>query len=68
MAAATPRDIVTRLNREIGAVLAMPDLGALQRRRRGDRQVGTPEAFGTHIAAEFQKWGRVIREAGIKPQ
>ena len=29
---------------------------------------GTPEAFGTHITNELQKWAKVIKDAGIKPQ
>jgi tripartite-type tricarboxylate transporter receptor subunit TctC len=68
MAAATPRDIVARLNREIGAILALPDLRARFNNDGAEVIGGTPDAFGTHIAAELQKWGRVIREAGIKPQ
>ena len=28
--------------------------------------LGTPQAFGAHIAAEYQKWGPVIRRANIR--
>jgi len=68
MGAATPRDIVVRLNREIGAILAAPELKARFNNDGAEVIAGTPEAFGAHIASELQKWAKVIKEAGIKPQ
>ena len=68
MAAATPRDIVTRLNREIGAILAGPELKTRFNNDGAEVIGGTAEAFGAHIANELQKWAKVIRDAGIKPQ
>jgi tripartite-type tricarboxylate transporter receptor subunit TctC len=68
MGAATPRDIVVRLNREIGAILSGPELKARFNNDGAEVIAGTPEAFGTHIASELQKWAKVIKEAGIKPQ
>ena len=64
---ATPTEIVDRLNREINAALADP-----QMRRRLDELgcavfAGSPAEFGKFIAAETVKWGKVIRAAGIKP-
>jgi tripartite-type tricarboxylate transporter receptor subunit TctC len=64
---ATPTEIVDRLNREINAALADP-----QMRRRLDELgcavfAGSPADFGKFIAAETVKWGKVIRAAGIKP-
>jgi tripartite-type tricarboxylate transporter receptor subunit TctC len=66
--AATPRDIVQKLNREIAAILATPELRT-RLMNDGSEVVGsTPEAFGAHIRAELEKWARVIKTAGIKPQ
>ena len=64
---ATPTEIVDRLNREINAALADP-----QMRRRLDELgcevfAGSPAEFGKFIAAETAKWGKVIRAAGIEP-
>jgi tripartite-type tricarboxylate transporter receptor subunit TctC len=64
---ATPTEIVDRLNREINAALADP-----QMRRRLDELgcavfAGSPAEFGKFIAAETVKWGKVIRAAGIEP-
>ena len=32
---------------------------------RGEARPGTPEEFGKYIRSEYDKWGRLIREAGI---
>ena len=64
--AATPKEIIIRLNWEIGEVLAMPEV----KRKLFDAGIeaggGTPEAFGQLIKAEAKKWGEVIRETGAK--
>jgi tripartite-type tricarboxylate transporter receptor subunit TctC len=64
----TPAEIVTRLNREITAGLAdsnlqakLADLGAVP-------MPISPAEFGTFLAAEAEKWGKVIRFADIKPE
>ena len=64
----TPTEIVLKLNQEINAALADPkitsrivDLGA-------HTLSGSPADFGTRIAAETEKWGKVIRAANIKPE
>jgi len=66
--AGTPRAIVARLNREIGGVLAQPDV----RQRLTDAGLevttGTPEQFAEFIRAEHTKYERLIREAGIKAE
>jgi tripartite-type tricarboxylate transporter receptor subunit TctC len=66
--AATPRPIVARLNAEIAKVLARPDT-----RERFAAQALEPgnmsaEQYGDYIKSEAEKYGRLIREAGIKPQ
>ena len=64
--AKTPTPIVRTLNVEINKILKMPDIIAMHN-SGGIIPVGsTPEAFATFIAAETDKWAKVIREAGIK--
>jgi tripartite-type tricarboxylate transporter receptor subunit TctC len=63
--AGTPREIVTRLNSEIGKVLARPDIKerfASQALEPGNK---TPEQFGEYIKSEVGKWGKLIKDAGI---
>ena len=66
--AGTPPAIIDRLNQETNRFLKMPDarerLIALSYEVRG----GTPEEFTKVLRSETEKWAKVIRTAGIKPQ
>jgi tripartite-type tricarboxylate transporter receptor subunit TctC len=64
----TPLAIVERLNREINAGLADPQLKARLADVGGMILAGSPAEFGKLIADETQKWGKVIKSAGIKPE
>ncbi len=63
--AATPPEVVARLNREINAILANPDMKQKLAEQGAEAVGGTPEAFGEHIARERQKWSKVVRDAAI---
>jgi tripartite-type tricarboxylate transporter receptor subunit TctC len=64
--AKTPRPIINRLNREIGAILDDPDM----RKRLADGGVGavsgTVEAFEAMVKRDYATYGKIIRDAGIK--
>jgi tripartite-type tricarboxylate transporter receptor subunit TctC len=64
----TPAAIIERLNKEINAGLADTQLKARLADMGGIVLAGSPAEFGQFIAAETEKWGKVIRFAGIKPQ
>jgi tripartite-type tricarboxylate transporter receptor subunit TctC len=66
--AATPADILDKLNTEISAGLA--DASFKERMIQiGSVPFPTSRAeFGKHLAAETEKWGKVVRAAKIKPQ
>ncbi len=65
VAAKTPRPIIERLNAEIAKVLDAPDIRA--RLATGGAPVKTgPEAFTALLKADSEKWGRIVREAGLK--
>jgi tripartite-type tricarboxylate transporter receptor subunit TctC len=63
-----PAGIVEVLNREINAGLARPDIKAKYDDLGFTVLPGTPADFGKHIAAETEKWGKVIRAANIKAE
>ena len=66
--AGTPGAIVARLNREIVAVLHLPDV-VERLSGQGAEPVGsTPEEFAAYIRAETVKWARVVRESGAKAE
>ena len=64
--AATPKPIVARLNKEINAVLRMPEM---QKRFAAEGLIpggGTSDELGAFLRAELAKWGVLIKEAGIQ--
>jgi tripartite-type tricarboxylate transporter receptor subunit TctC len=64
----TPAEIVERLNREINAGITDPGMKARFAAIGGDPLPGSPGEFGRLIAEETEKWGKVVRAAGIKPE
>ena len=64
----TPAEIVDKLNKEINAGLADPKIRARLAEGGGTVLAGSPADFGKFIADETEKWGKVIKFAGIKPE
>ena len=64
----TPAEIVDKLNKEINASLADPAIKARLANLGITVFAGSPADFGKFIADETEKWGRVIKFAGIKPE
>jgi tripartite-type tricarboxylate transporter receptor subunit TctC len=64
----TPPEIIDKLNKEINAGLADPKIKARLADLGGTMLAGSPADFGKLIAEETEKWGKVIRAAGIKPE
>jgi tripartite-type tricarboxylate transporter receptor subunit TctC len=64
--AGTPREVVDKLNAEIGKLMA----GADTRKALFDAGVevapSTPEALGEYMAQELVRWGKVVKDAGVK--
>ena len=66
--AQTPVDIVNRLNREIVAALAVPEIRERALAAGAEPLTNTPQEFAAVIREETRKWAQVIRTAGIKLQ
>jgi tripartite-type tricarboxylate transporter receptor subunit TctC len=62
----TPAEIVDRLNREVNAALVDPKMKARLADFGGTAMPGSPAGFGKFIAAETEKWAKVVKFAGIK--
>ena len=63
----TAPDIIQRLNREANEGLAQPDIKARLADVGTVPMVLSPDEFRAYIAAEFLKWDKVVKVAGIKP-
>jgi tripartite-type tricarboxylate transporter receptor subunit TctC len=66
--AGTPREIIERLNREINAALADPTIKARFADVGAMPIVFTPAEAGAFVTAQTEKWAKVIKSAGIKPE
>jgi tripartite-type tricarboxylate transporter receptor subunit TctC len=63
--AGTPRAVIERLNKDLNAVLATPEMRAKLTEQGAEAMGGPPEAFASHVRAEREKWSRLIREKNI---
>jgi tripartite-type tricarboxylate transporter receptor subunit TctC len=61
-----PSDIVKRLNTELNAVLAMPDVKQVLAREAAATHPGPPEALRVLIQSELTRWARLVKDNNIR--
>jgi tripartite-type tricarboxylate transporter receptor subunit TctC len=66
--AGTPREIVSKINAEVNAIIALPEMKDRWTSMGIDRSDNTPEQFGAWLAHESDGWAALIRTLGIKPE
>lgn len=66
--AATPREIINRLNAELAKALSAPDLKERLAAAGIEPVTSTPEQFAAFIKSETARYAQVIKDAGIKPE
>ena len=66
MPTGAPKDIVERLHREFVAIGKLPDVKARLEMLGFNPVLNTPEEFNVRIKAEMVKWGKVVRDAGLR--
>ena len=67
--AGTPADIVNRLNREMDKVLKMPEMvSRLAQLGFYTDGAETPQATRAFVQAQYELWGKVVREIGLQPE
>ena len=64
--AATPKDVVARLNAEVNRAVQNPDLRARLAAGGSEPLGGTSEHYAAYIRSELARWTKVVREAGAK--
>jgi tripartite-type tricarboxylate transporter receptor subunit TctC len=62
----TPKAIVSRLNSEIARIMATPETKKAMFDAGVEVSLSTPEALAQLMVSEMDKWGKVVKEAGIK--
>lgn len=66
--AGTPGDIVALINREVNAVLLMPDVRDKLAEQGIEVSGSTPDALAATVRNEITKWAKVIKDGNIKPE
>ncbi|MEA3158360.1 MAG: hypothetical protein QOK44_5949 [Betaproteobacteria bacterium] len=64
--AGTPKPIIDRINRDVVASLNLPEARDALLAQGAEPVPTTPQEFDTFLKAEIRKWGKVIKDAGIK--
>ena len=65
---ATAQEIVDRLNVEVSRMLGDADVKARFANEGAEAIGGSPREFAAYLKADYEKWGRVVKEAGIRPE
>jgi tripartite-type tricarboxylate transporter receptor subunit TctC len=63
-----PSEVVRRLNAEIVRVLALADVREQMSSQGVDARPSTPEDFGRLLAADLDRWAKVLQRVGINPE
>ena len=66
--AKTPKDVIDRLHRDITKALANPKVIEGLHKTGVEPAPMTPEEFGRYIKREYDTWGKVVKQAGIKAE
>jgi tripartite-type tricarboxylate transporter receptor subunit TctC len=64
--AGTPRDVVMKLNAEVGKLMAAPDTKKTLFDAGVEVSPSTPEAMADYMVQELERWGKVVRETGVR--
>ena len=64
----TPPPIVTKLNKELRKIIDDPDVNAKLGNVGFEAFSSTPKEFGDFIKVQLDRWGKMVRDAGIQPE
>ncbi|HKU70251.1 MAG TPA: tripartite tricarboxylate transporter substrate binding protein [Burkholderiales bacterium] len=66
--AGTPGDVVERLNSEVSRIITDADVKARFAAEGAEPAGGSPREFAAFVRADFEKWGKVVKAVGIRPE
>lgn len=64
--AGTPKPIIERLNKELVSIVATPDFKVLMEKNGAEPISNSPDQFGSMIRAEVERYGKVVKNIGLK--
>ena len=64
--AKTPPAVVAKLNKAVNDALADPAVHDKLVNAGATPVGGTPDSFGTFLKSEYEKWGKIVKDRGIK--
>jgi tripartite-type tricarboxylate transporter receptor subunit TctC len=64
----TPEDIVSQLNKAANKALTTPKVKEAFAKIGADPVGGTPESYGALVKQQVEYWGKIVKDAGIRPQ
>lgn len=64
----TPKEIVALLNTEFVRVLKLPEVKERLNKAGFEAAPSSPEEFSAYVKSEYERWGKIVKQAGIKPQ
>lgn len=65
---ALPADLITKIHREVTRSLGDEDIKAAFAAQGAERVGGTPGEFAAFLRSDFEKWGKVVAAAGVRPE
>jgi tripartite-type tricarboxylate transporter receptor subunit TctC len=65
---ATPRDVVVKLNADSVSALNVPDVKEKMAAQGLFVTANAPDPFGEFVRKEIQRWAKIVKDAGVKPQ
>jgi tripartite-type tricarboxylate transporter receptor subunit TctC len=65
---ATPPEVIDKLNSEVARIIGDADVKARFANEGAEAMGGSPRDFADYLKADYEKWGRVVKEAGMRPE
>ena len=62
----TPKDVIAKINGEVGKILAMPDIIEKLASLGAEPAPSTPELMTAYVKSETEKWAKVVKASGAK--